>query len=189
MAGIGCADYLPGHACVGHQGSAFGNLLQSGEVVADIVCGDFPDEIPDTGVGRHNVRLVSTIADDIVRSLQRMEMLATEIPGDVHQFDRIQCAASIPGIAGAMGGNSVEHVFDGNQAGAPRLTPTDGQIVGNVGKQHGVNVLKKAVSGIPGLGAQQLFSDSRPEHNRAGQVFPLHDVLDRQRGSDIDCLS
>ena len=32
-------------------------------------------------------------------------MLATEIPGDVHQFDRIQCAASIPGIAGAMGGN------------------------------------------------------------------------------------
>ena len=68
MAGIGCADYLPGHASVRHQRRAFGNLLQGGEVVADIVCCYFPDEVPDACVGRHDVRLVPTIADDIVRS-------------------------------------------------------------------------------------------------------------------------
>ena len=112
MARIGSANDAPADASVGHHRCAFRDALQRGEVFSNTVCGDFPNEIPDRGLRWHDVGLIATIDNDIMRPLERMQVLTSKVPGDVHEFDRIEGTAPLPGIACAMRRCAVKLVFD-----------------------------------------------------------------------------
>ena len=46
--------------------------------------------------GRHDIGLVAAVDDHVVRALVGCQVLATEIPSDVHQLDRVERAAALP---------------------------------------------------------------------------------------------
>ena len=59
--------------------------------------------IPDGGRPRDDVGLVAAVGDDVVRALLERQMLATEVPADVHQLHSVERAAAAPRRAGRMG--------------------------------------------------------------------------------------
>ena len=189
MPRIGGADYAAAHAGVGHHRRALGDAVQRFVVLANAFRFYLANEIPDAGVGGHDIGLFATGVDHVMRALQRMQVFAPVVPGDVRKLHRIERAAPLPGIAGAMGGDAVEHVFNGNQPRAPGLAPAHAHGAGNVGVQHRVDVFEKTVPGVPGLGAEQFLGDARPDHDGTGHVLALHDFLDRQRRDNDDRLT
>jgi hypothetical protein len=60
----------------------------------DIV--EFAEVVPHGGFGRNDVGLIPAVKDDTVRALREPQMLASEIPGNVHKFDGVKCAATFP---------------------------------------------------------------------------------------------
>ena len=69
------------------------------------------------------------------------------------------------------------------------MAPGGLKIVADMGEQHGVDILEHAGAHHVGLAAQKLLGDPRPDHQRAGELFALHQVLDRERRDDVDGLS
>ena len=62
----GSTDDATPYRGVGHHRGTFGDTLQGVPILADAFGGDFPNEIPDAGIGWHHVRLIAAIADDVV---------------------------------------------------------------------------------------------------------------------------
>src|SRR5262249_50182191 len=72
--------------------------------------------IPDSSVRWDNVWLVASISNDVMRTLRQPQMLAAEIPADVHQFHRIEGALASPRSARGVRTLAFERVFDRDQA-------------------------------------------------------------------------
>ena len=67
--------------------------------------------VPDGGVLWNDVRLIPSVGDHVVGALGESQVLAPEIPGDIHQLDGVECAAAPPGCAGRMRRLSLEGVL------------------------------------------------------------------------------
>ena len=52
--------------------------------------------------------------------------------------------------------------------------------------EHGVDVLEEAGAHVVRLGAELLFGDARPDHDRARQLLALHHALDGDRRQDVE---
>ena len=51
-----------------------------------------------------------------------------------------------------------------------------------------VDVIEIAVAHEPRFGAELLFRDPRPKHERSGNAFALHDLLQHDRSGYVDRL-
>jgi len=60
--------------------------------------------------------LVAAVDDHVMRTLLQPQMLTAEVPGRVHQFDRVERAAAIPWRHGGMCRFAVEEVLHRDQA-------------------------------------------------------------------------
>jgi hypothetical protein len=49
-----------------------------------------------------------------------------------------------------------------------------------------IDVLEVAVANVIGFGPEELFGDARPQFDSAGDLLPLHDFLEHDRGGDIE---
>ena len=63
------------------------------------------------------------------------------------------------------------------------------KVVADVGEEHDVDVLEQSGAHHEGLAGEKLLGHARPEHQRAGKLVALHQVLDRERGDDVDGLA
>src|SRR5712691_5911505 len=183
------ADQLARHLGVGHRCGSVGDLVADLVVLLDVLEIHLAEEVPDRGERRNHVGLVAAIGDHVMRALLRTELLAAEIPADVHELDRAQRVAAAPGPRRRVRGLALESVFDRDQPGPVRLAPGGRELVADMGEEHGVDVLEHAGAHEEGLAADELLGNARPDHERAGKLLALHEVLDRERRDDVDRLS
>src|SRR5689334_8301376 len=113
-------------------------------------------------------------------------MLASEIPADVHQFHRVECAAAPPGSTGGVRAFPLEHVLDRNESVASCWTIGDAQVRGNVREQADIDVFEDAGLNEECLRAEFLFRNPWPELNSALEMFALHDFLHRESREDVE---
>ena len=113
------------------------------------------------------------------------QMLAAEIPADVHQLDRVERRASAPRRRGGVRALALELVLDRDQAVLVAVAPADAEVVGDVREDRDVDVLEQAGAHVVRLGADQLLGDARPQHQRALEVLLLHHFLDGERRGDL----
>ena len=112
--------------------AALRHVVADAPHVHDVVVIGLAEVIPDRGVGRHHVGLVAAVGDHVVRALRQAQMLAAEVPADVHQLHGVERALAAPGSAGGVRAFALEHVLDADQAvllsdgpqETPRLLPT-----------------------------------------------------------------
>src|SRR5262249_1126111 len=104
------------HGGVGHLRGRCRDLGAERVQVANPLVIPFPEEVPDRGFGWHYIGLVAAVRDYVMRAMLRTQMLAAEIPADVHQLDRVQRAASRPGRSGGMGALAVKAILSRDQA-------------------------------------------------------------------------
>jgi len=179
----GCQDALR-HAGVRHLGRSVGNAGADRVQVADPLVIPFPEEVPDGGLGRHDVRLISTVDDHIMRAVVGPEVLAAEVPSHVHEFYCIQSAAAHPRGAGPMGALTVETILRRNQAGAGGAVGS-GEIAANVGAQHYVQVAKEVRIDHVRAAGEQLLGNPRVDAQGAGNFVLLHQILDGDRSRQV----
>jgi hypothetical protein len=169
---------------IGCHGGRIGGLVADIEQGFHRVKGVVAEIVPDRGDARHDVGLAAAIADDIMRALRQRQMFAAKIHRHVHDFDGVERAATIPGIAGGVRRLAVEGVFDRDHPVAAGAI-AGREIAGNVGEDAGIHILEQPVTDIEGLGAQKLFGNARPDHQPALQMVLGHLVLDGDgRGDD-----
>ena len=96
MSGPRLSENPARHSCSGHHRCALRHGVADLEHLGDVRIVNFAEVIPNRGLRRHDVRLVATISNDVVRALLRTQVLTTEIPADVHQLDRIKRAPAAP---------------------------------------------------------------------------------------------
>ena len=142
--------------------------------------------IPVAGVRGDDVWLVAAVHDDVVGALDGAEELALKAPADVHEFDRGEGAATLPRGDGGVGAFASELVADGDGAEGGESSVADGEIIGDVSEEDGVDILEVACANVVGLRAEQLFGNAWPDLEGAGHVVLHHDVFDRQNGEDVE---
>ena len=81
--------------------------------------------VPDRRVRRHDVRLIAAVGDHVVRALLQAQVLAAEVPADVHQLDGVERRAAAPRRAGGVRALALERVLDRDQAVAAAVAPAD----------------------------------------------------------------
>ena len=64
--------------------------------------------------------------------------------------------------------------------------PGDAEVGGDVGEEADVHILEQAGADVVGLGGDEFFGDAGPELDGAGEVLALHDLLDGERGDDVE---
>ena len=85
-----------------HLLSAFRDVTHPFEVVLDVFVLVGSDEVPDRCGRRYDIRCSAAISNDIVQSGVLFSVFPHEINADVHQFDRVQCAAAFFRSAGSV---------------------------------------------------------------------------------------
>src|SRR2546423_109763 len=60
--------------------------------------------------------LISAVRDHVMRALCETEMLAAEVPADVHELDSIERASAAPRSSGCVSAFALEHVLDAHQS-------------------------------------------------------------------------
>ena len=113
------------------------------------------------------------------------QVLAAEIPADVHQLHGVECRAAAPGRSGRMRALALEVVLDRHEPVAHAVAPADVHVGADVREDADVDVLEETGADVIRLRAEQLFGHARPQLQRALQVLLLHDLLDRERGRDL----
>ena len=175
--------------CARHHGRGARDRVGEGEEGARALVVRLAEVVPHARGGRDDVGLVAAVRDHVVRALLRAEMLAPEVPRDVHQLDRIERAAPAPGRAGRVGAGPLEREFGADQRQATPRSPGDIQVVAHVREEHGVHVLEDALANVVRLASELLLGDAGPDVNRARDLLALHDLLDRDRRGDVHRLT
>src|SRR5688572_20844909 len=85
-----------GHGGVGHHCRRVGNLRADSMQILDALVLPFPEEVPHGSLGRDNIRLITAVGDHIMRTVFGTNVLAAEVPADVHQLHAIECASTRP---------------------------------------------------------------------------------------------
>src|SRR6185503_435644 len=116
-------------------------------------------------------------------------MLATIVPADVHQLDRVERASAAPWGAGGVRTLALEAVLDGYEPGTAPVAPAHPEIRADVREQGDVDVLEEAVADVIRLGADEFLGDARPDADGAGNLLALHDLLEHDRGGDVHRLA
>ena len=66
---------------------------------------ELAEVVPDARHRRHDVRLVAAAGDHVMRALLGAQVLAAEVPADVHQLHRVERAAAAPGGGAGVRGS------------------------------------------------------------------------------------
>ena len=117
------------HLGAGHHRGGLRHLVADVPHLLDVVVVGFAEVVPDRGVRRHDVRLIAAVGDDVVRALLNAQMLAAEIPADVHQLDGVERRASAPGRAGRVRAFALERVLDRDESVVRAVAPADAHVV------------------------------------------------------------
>ena len=176
------AEHARAHRRIGHDRRGVRHPVPDRPEVLDLVEVVLAEVIPDRRVGRDDVRLVAAVADDVVRPLREPEMLAAEVPPDVHQLHGVERAPAAPRRAGGVRALALEAVLHRHHAAAAGVAPRCPERAADVGVEDGVHVLEDSRAHEIRLGRQQLLGDARPQHQRAGDLLALHDLLGGERG-------
>src|SRR5947209_4367834 len=125
-----------------------------------------------------------------MRPLLQAEVLAPEVPADVHQLHGIERRAAAPRLAGGMSALALEAVLDRHQAVAAVVAPRVGtQVVVDMAEHGDVDILEVAVAHEPRFRSDELLGDAGPHFDRSGQVLALHDFSHGEDRRDVHCLS
>ncbi len=111
-------------------------------------------------------------------------MLSPHVPGDVHQFHRIERAAPRPGRASGMAGDALERVFDRNHAVIARIAIAGAKAGGDMGEDRDVHILEHSRPDIIGLGREQFLGHAGPEHQLALDAVLSHHLLGGDRSGN-----
>ena len=103
--------------------------------------------VPDRRGPRHDVRLIAAVGDDVVRALRERQVLAAEVPADVHQLDGVERAAAAPRRAGGVRALALEAVLHRHEPGAVAVAPRHAEVVADVREERDVDVLEEARRG------------------------------------------
>ncbi len=97
----------------------------SGERVhlLDVRIVELAEVVPDGGSRRDDVGLVAAVRDHVVRALLQPQMLAPEVPADIHQLDGIERAATAPRRTRGMRAATLEAEQHGHEAVARDVAP------------------------------------------------------------------
>ena len=99
-----------------------------------------------------------------MRPLLQAQVLATEVPADVHQLHGVERGAAAPRRGGGMRALALERVLDRDEAVAAVVAPLLRRKVRvDVAEDRDVDVLEEAVADEPGLRSDQLLGDAGPE--------------------------
>ena len=132
------------HLGVGHHRRGLGHRVADLPQLLDVRVVGFAEVVPDARVGRHDVGLIAAVGDDVVRALLQAEVLAAEIPADVHQLHRVERRASAPRRAGRVRALAFEGVFDRHHAVAGAVAPAHLHVRADVREDRDVDVLEGA---------------------------------------------
>src|SRR5262249_57008286 len=84
------------------------------------------------------------------------------------------------------GALALERVLDRDETVIGAVAPADLHVCADVREDADVDVLEEAGPNVIGLRAEQLLGDAGPELERPLQMLLLHDLLDRQRGRNLE---
>ena len=94
----------------------------------DVLVVGLAEVVPDARVRRHDVRLIAAVGDHVVRALLQPQVLAAEVPADVHQLDGVERGAAAPRRAGRVRALALERVLDRHEPGADAVAPADAEV-------------------------------------------------------------
>ena len=93
----GAAEHARGQQLgAGHHRRALGDVVADLPELLDLRVGGLAEVVPDRRGARDDVRLIAAVGDHVVRALLERQVLAAEVPADVHQLDRVERAAAAP---------------------------------------------------------------------------------------------
>src|SRR5581483_4055347 len=96
------------HRSSGHHGCGLRHSISEVVEIFNVGVVQLAEVVPDRSFRRHDVRLISSVVDHVMRALLQTQMFTAKVPAGVHQLDSIERAAPIPWCAGGMGGTAVE---------------------------------------------------------------------------------
>ena len=145
--------------------------------------------VPDRGRARDDVGLIAAVGDDVVRALLERQVLAAEVPADVHQLHGVERAAAAPRRSRrrARSRRGTMYCTDTRPVPArrPRTRPSSSSTCVNSATSTSLN---KPGAHEVRLGADELLGRARPDPDRAGELLALHDLLHRDRRGDVERL-
>jgi hypothetical protein len=151
----------------------------------DVRVVDFAEVVPHARIRGHDVRLIAAVGDHVVRSLLKPQMLAAEVPPDVHQLHGVERRPAAPRVGGGMRALTLERVLDRDDARPGAVSPRHVEVVADVREEADIDVLEDTGAHEIRFAAAELLRHSRPELQRSRQMLPLHDLLHRQRGGHL----
>ena len=110
---------------VGHHRGGLRHVVADLPQLLDVVVAGLAEVVPDAGVRRHDVRLIAAVGDHVVRALLQAQVLAAEVPADVHQLHGVERRPAAPRRAGGVRALALEGVLDRDQAVAAAVAPAD----------------------------------------------------------------
>lgn len=170
----------------GHHGGPLGDLVPRRPHVLDLRVRRLAEVVPDRRGAGDDVGLVAAVGDDVVRALLERHVLAVVVPADVHQLDGVEGALAAPRRTGGMRGLSLEAVLHRHEARAVAVAPRDAEVGAHVGEERDVDILEEPRAHEVRLRGDEFFRRPGPHADRAGQLVALHDLLDRDRGGDVE---
>ena len=151
----------------GHHRRALRDPVADRPQVLDALERRLAEVVPDGRGRRHDVRLIAAVGDHVVRALRQRQVLAPEVPADVHQLDRVERAPAAPRRRGRVRALALEAVLHGHEAVPPRSPHDTAEVAVDVREERDVDVLEEPGAHVVRLRADQLFGDARPDADRA----------------------
>src|SRR2546426_11696223 len=105
-------------------------------------------------------------------------MLATEVPGSIHQLDRVERASSRPGRGRCVSSFAVKKVLDRYQTAIVcGLAVVGREVAVDVTAEHNIDVLEQAGSHVEGFCGDEFLCYAGEELDRPGDLVLLHQFL------------
>jgi len=143
---------------------------------------------PDRGHLRNDIRLISTIDDDVVRAFGGTQVLSLELPRLGQHHDRIESGAAAPRRPGGVRRFPGEAELHGDERVAAALSPRRVEVRRNVREEIHVDAIEHPVPHEERLRPKLLLGDPRPDEQRAVDVLPLHQLLHVEGRHDVHGL-
>ena len=137
-----------------------------------------PEIIPYRSLGRYHIRLVPTVFDDRVRSMQRIQMFTLILPAYIHEFDRISGTTPSPWRPCGMCRLTFKSILHGDQPRSSSLTIAHAEVVTDMCKYRNVHIIKISIPSKKRLSTDELFCNSRPQHQCTLESLSLHNLFD-----------
>jgi hypothetical protein len=173
------------HFRIGHHRRGLCHPVADIPQLLDFLVAGLAEVVPDRCSRRDDVRLVPAVGDDVMRALLDAQVLAAEVPPDVHQLRGVERRSAAPRRTGPVRALALEAVLDRDEAVLCAIAPADAKIVANVRENRDVDVLEQPGTHEVRLRADELFRNARPQHQRALEALLLHHPLHGERRGDL----